>query len=198
MSHRCRRSASISPIARDIAFAFCYEHLLSAGAAQGAEISFFSPLADEAPDDDADAVYLPGGYPELHAGTSERGGQFQMRDAGRAARAARVILASAAATWCWARRLSIGGRRAPRMLGLLPLVDQLCRAQAASRLPAGEAARRTSFFDGPLMAHEFHYATDRVRKGDADRLFDASDAAGDDCSGGGLAARTVWPAPSCI
>ena len=36
--------------------------------AAGAEISFFSPLGDGVPDAAADAVYLPGGYPELHAG----------------------------------------------------------------------------------------------------------------------------------
>ena len=33
----------------------------------GADIVAFSPLADEAPPADADAVFLPGGYPELHA-----------------------------------------------------------------------------------------------------------------------------------
>ncbi|MGO7251865.1 cobyrinic acid a,c-diamide synthase, partial [Rhizobium brockwellii] len=36
--------------------------------AGGAEILPFSPLADEAPDPSADLVWLPGGYPELHAG----------------------------------------------------------------------------------------------------------------------------------
>ena len=55
-------------VARDLAFAFSYEAVLSGWRRAGAEISYFSPLADEAPDGDADAVYLPGGYPELHAG----------------------------------------------------------------------------------------------------------------------------------
>ena len=35
----------------------------------GAEILPFSPLADEAPPDEADSCWLPGGYPELHAQT---------------------------------------------------------------------------------------------------------------------------------
>jgi len=56
-------------IARDVAFAFSYPHLLEGWRAQGAELSSFSPLVDEAPAPDADAVFLPGGYPELHAGT---------------------------------------------------------------------------------------------------------------------------------
>ena len=55
-------------VAQDAAFSFLYPHLLHGWRAAGAEIRFFSPLADEAPDDDCDACWLPGGYPELHAG----------------------------------------------------------------------------------------------------------------------------------
>lgn len=55
-------------VARDEAFSFLYPHVLQGWRAQGAEIGFFSPLADESPDNDADACWLPGGYPELHAG----------------------------------------------------------------------------------------------------------------------------------
>ncbi|MFA5949594.1 MAG: cobyrinate a,c-diamide synthase [Hyphomicrobium sp.] len=56
-------------LACDRAFSFTYPHLVAGWRAQGAEIVPFSPLADEAPDMAADAVWLPGGYPELHAGT---------------------------------------------------------------------------------------------------------------------------------
>ena len=55
-------------VARDIAFAFAYRAVLDGWRVAGAEVLPFSPLADEAPDPAADAVYLPGGYPELHAG----------------------------------------------------------------------------------------------------------------------------------
>ncbi|MBL8833765.1 MAG: cobyrinate a,c-diamide synthase, partial [Rhodospirillales bacterium] len=55
-------------VARDAAFVFAYPATLEGWRAAGAEISFFSPLADEAPDPASDAVFLPGGYPELHAG----------------------------------------------------------------------------------------------------------------------------------
>ena len=55
-------------VAHDEAFAFVYPHLLTGWRGQGAEISFFSPLADEAPNVAADFVFLPGGYPELHGG----------------------------------------------------------------------------------------------------------------------------------
>src|SRR5438128_6010491 len=54
-------------VARDTAFSFLYRANLDCLAAMGAELVFFSPLADE-PVPAADALYLPGGYPELHAG----------------------------------------------------------------------------------------------------------------------------------
>ncbi|MGD7481959.1 cobyrinate a,c-diamide synthase, partial [Ralstonia pseudosolanacearum] len=52
-------------IARDAAFSFLYPANLELLAGLGAELRFFSPLADAALPP-ADAVYLPGGYPELH------------------------------------------------------------------------------------------------------------------------------------
>ncbi|MBK0328198.1 cobyrinate a,c-diamide synthase [Rhodobacteraceae bacterium F11138] len=55
-------------LAQDSAFSFTYPHLLKGWRAAGAEIIPFSPLADEPPAQDADLVWLPGGYPELHAG----------------------------------------------------------------------------------------------------------------------------------
>lgn len=55
-------------LAQDAAFSFVYPHLVEGWRRAGAEILPFSPLADEAPAPDADLVWLPGGYPELHAG----------------------------------------------------------------------------------------------------------------------------------
>jgi cobyrinic acid a,c-diamide synthase len=55
-------------LARDAAFSFIYLHMLEGWHAAGAELLPFSPLADEGPDANADVCWLPGGYPELHAG----------------------------------------------------------------------------------------------------------------------------------
>ncbi len=63
-------------LASDEAFSFSYAHLLRHWRACGAEIVPFSPLNDEAPDLAADAVWLPGGYPELHAGRLASAGSF--------------------------------------------------------------------------------------------------------------------------
>src|SRR5690606_5654820 len=53
--------------AQDQAFSFIYPHLLDGWRRAGAEIVPFSPLNDEEPQRECDAVWLPGGYPELHA-----------------------------------------------------------------------------------------------------------------------------------
>ena len=63
-------------LAQDAAFSFAYPHQLAGWRAAGAEILPFSPLADEAPDATADLVWLPGGYPELHAGRLAAAGHF--------------------------------------------------------------------------------------------------------------------------
>lgn len=52
-------------VARDAAFSFLYRANLDALRAMGAELEFFSPLTD-ALLPEADSLYLPGGYPELH------------------------------------------------------------------------------------------------------------------------------------
>ena len=64
-------------LARDAAFSFIYPHMLEGWRAAGAEIMPFSPLADEAPDDSADVCWLPGGYPELHAGQIAANSRFR-------------------------------------------------------------------------------------------------------------------------
>lgn len=53
-------------VASDNAFCFIYQENLDILRQLGAEIVFFSPLKDENLPEDIDALYLPGGYPELH------------------------------------------------------------------------------------------------------------------------------------
>lgn len=56
-------------LASDAAFSFIYPHILNGWRRAGAELVTFSPLADEPPPESCDCCWLPGGYPELHAGT---------------------------------------------------------------------------------------------------------------------------------
>ncbi|MDP1092160.1 hypothetical protein Q6316_28305, partial [Klebsiella pneumoniae] len=64
-------------LAEDAAFTFVYPHVAAHWRNAGAEIVPFSPLADEAPDPSCDVCWLPGGYPELHAGTLAAAGKFR-------------------------------------------------------------------------------------------------------------------------
>ena len=54
-------------VARDEAFCFCYEETLDELRNAGADLAFFSPLRDKDLPAGAAGLYLPGGYPELHA-----------------------------------------------------------------------------------------------------------------------------------
>ena len=54
-------------VARDGAFCFTYAETLEALRENGAELCFFSPLADTVLPDNIGGLYLPGGYPELYA-----------------------------------------------------------------------------------------------------------------------------------
>ena len=56
-------------VASDEAFRFCYDETLDAFREAGMEPVFFSPMRDDHLPEHIHALYLPGGYPELHAGT---------------------------------------------------------------------------------------------------------------------------------
>ncbi len=70
-------------VARDAAFCFMYEDNVRLLQEAGAELAFFSPLADALLPADINGLYLPGGYPELYAGQLETNGS--MKEAIRAA-----------------------------------------------------------------------------------------------------------------
>jgi cobyrinic acid a,c-diamide synthase len=170
-------------VARDVAFAFCYEHMLLGWRRRGAEISFFSPLADEAPAIDADAIYLPGGYPELHAETIARAATFRAGMIAAAERGVRVY-GECGGYMVLGDGLVDGEGARHEMLGLLPLVTSYKtrkRHLGYRRVKPLAGA----FFERPMTAHEFHYST-IVSEGDADRLFAVSDALHADLGHAGL------------
>ncbi len=174
-------------VARDMAFAFQYEHVLADWRKAGAEIGFFSPLADEAPPADADAVYLPGGYPELHGPRLAAASRFRegMRAAG--GRGAKIFGECGGYMTLGEAIIDAGGQ-AHEMLGLLPLVTSF--AERKRHLGYRHVRPVTGFFDAPMRAHEFHYAT-IISEGEADRLFAAEDATGVDLGLAGLQRGTV-------
>lgn len=170
-------------IAEDRAFAFTYQHLLLGWRMAGASLSFFSPLADEAPAADADAVYLPGGYPELHAGTLAVAGRFRQGMLEAARRGARIYGECGGYMTLGEGLVDAAGVR-HAMLGLLPLVTSFAerRRHLGYRRVTPLAG---SGFAAPMTAHEFHYST-LVHEGEAERLFAVTDAVGEDLGMAGL------------
>ncbi|MCB1493673.1 MAG: cobyrinate a,c-diamide synthase [Rhodobiaceae bacterium] len=163
-------------IARDVAFSFFYPHMAEDWRAAGAELSVFSPLADEVPASDADAIVLPGGYPELHAGRIAGSNAF--RAAMRAAAdAGTPVYGECGGYMVLGRTLTDADGLAHPMLDLLPLDTTFAERRLhlgyrhLTPMPGGP-------FAGPLMGHEFHYAV-VTHSGDAPPLFEATDAFGE-------------------
>ena len=178
-------------LADDVAFAFRYPHVVDGWRQAGAEIVPFSPLADEAPNQDADAVYLPGGYPELHAGRLAANKQFIAGLDAAAGRGARIFGECGGYMVLGLGLVDADGAR-HRMAGLLPLETSF----ENRRLHLGYRHARL-VGDGPLgtagdafRGHEFHYA-EVLLEGPGSALFDCANALGDGLGAAGLAAGNV-------
>jgi cobyrinic acid a,c-diamide synthase len=158
-----------------VAFAFAYPHLLQEWRDAGAQISVFSPLANEAPASDSDAVLLPGGYPELHAGQIAAAENFRAGMLAAAARGA-LIYGECGGYMVLGESLTDAEGSSHRMLGLLPLATSFAERRlhlGYRRLaPLGSLPWHT-----PLAAHEFHFAS-IASEGEGERLFEAADLDG--------------------
>lgn len=172
-------------IARDDAFRFCYRHVVEGWRRAGAEVTFFSPLADEAPDEAVDAVYLPGGYPELHAGALAGNRAFADGLAAAADRGS-VLYGECGGYMVLGRSLTDAGGVVHRMAGLLALDTSFAerRLHLGYRRASLVAACPLGPRDARFRAHEFHYATICREDGD-DALFALSDIAGAPIVAGG-------------
>ncbi len=146
-------------LARDEAFSFLYPHLLAAWRKAGAEILPFSPLADEAPADDADICWLPGGYPELHAGRIAAAGHFLTGL--KAFATTRPVHGECGGYMVLGETLVDASGTAHQMAGMLGLITSFHkrkmhlgyrRAALLAPMPGHEAG-------AALAGHEFHYAS---------------------------------------
>lgn len=161
-------------IARDDAFAFLYAHHLAGWAAAGASLSFFSPLADEPPDPAADAVFLPGGYPELHGATLAAAHRFKAGIVAAARRGA-LVYGECGGFMVLGREMTDKDGVTHAMADLLPVTTSIGNPKRtlgyrhlthASALP----------WPADLTGHEFHYSSGRMMG--APTLFAATDATG--------------------
>ncbi|WP_152664569.1 cobyrinate a,c-diamide synthase [Devosia geojensis] len=162
-------------IARDQAFAFLYRHMLEGWRDAGAELAFFSPLADEAPAADADAIFLPGGYPELHgavlaAATTFKAGLHAARDRGA------LIYGECGGFMVLGDALVDKAGVPHEMAGLLPVTTRIDRPK---RILGYRRLAHASPLPWPdrLMGHEFHYSSAKQTR--LTPLFAATDALGE-------------------
>ena len=160
-------------VATDVAFSFAYPHILQGWKKAGAEICFFSPLRDETPNPGCDAIFLPGGYPELHAGHLSRSLNFL--NTLKSSKA--LIYGECGGFMVLGDALIDASGQSHAMAGLLPLTTSFATRKLhlgyRQLIPLGGPWKK------PLRAHEFHYST-IASEGRTDRLFAASDAAGQD------------------
>lgn len=145
-------------LAQDDAFSFVYPHLIAGWRAAGATILPFSPLAGQGPDDSAGACWLPGGYPELHAGRLAAATHF--RDALARFAQTRPVHGECGGYMAMGAGLVDAQGVRHRMAGLLGLETSYARRRmhlgyrrATPLVPVAGAYAQT------LAGHEFHYAT---------------------------------------
>ena len=138
-------------IARDAAFCFLYPANLDLLQEMGAQLRYFSPLKDEPVPADADAVFLPGGYPELHGVTLAKAATWQASIRAAHARSLPIVAECGGMMAVVDGLRDKQGRRWP-MAGLMPgevrMQDQL----------GGLGSQAMPTPQGPLRGHTFHYS----------------------------------------
>ena len=182
-------------VARDRAFRFFYPAQAERWLRSGAEVSFFSPLADEAPPADSEWIHLPGGYPELNAAelSSKRRFLQGLRDAaeGAGGRTAARIYGECGGYICLGKGLTDAKGATHAMADLLPLAVSY-REESRSRLFYATAETRVPLFASHCFSgHVFHKAViDSEGEGEGS-LFSLHDAAGKPCGTTGTKVGSV-------
>lgn len=176
-------------LAHDAAFGFSYSHMIEGWRRMGAEVKLFSPLADEAPAPDADAIFLPGGYPELHLPQLANAHQF--KSAMQKAAQEDVLIYGECGGYMVLGEAIISAKneRIP-MLGLLKLETSFAEPKRVL------GYRHLSLLDGSGLnlpaqsfGHEFHFT--KAIRAEGDALFQASDKAKNDLGKIGLRSGKV-------
>ena len=146
-------------VARDAAFCFYYQDNLDLLETEGARLRFFSPLAGETLPKDAGALYLGGGYPEVHAASLRRNERF-FDDLRAFAAAGRPIYAECGGLMVLSQAIELLSGEIVPMAGILPFATRMLPKRKALGYTEvlltkpcllGEAGTR-------LRGHEFHYS----------------------------------------
>lgn len=137
-------------IARDAAFAFIYPANIDTLKEMGAELIFFSPLKDKTLPD-VDAIWLPGGYPELHLSELENN-KTMFNSIQRHYKKNKSILAECGGMLYLTQILTDKKGQQANMVGLLP-----GNAIMQNKL-AGLGMQQAPLPEGDFTAHTFHHS----------------------------------------
>lgn len=143
-------------IARDAAFCFIYPANVEWMIAQGGEVVFFSPLAGENVPEGADALWLPGGYPELHAEALSAQGFKSIQ---LFIESNKPVLAECGGMMILGDALVSNEGDRFAMAGVLPFDVIMQKKLASLGYRASDAGNEPA-----LCGHEFHYSTRAMRE----------------------------------
>ncbi|MEL6966756.1 MAG: cobyrinate a,c-diamide synthase [Pseudomonadota bacterium] len=169
-------------VARDEAFSFCYPHHLESWRRADIAVSFFSPLANEAPDPSCEAVYLPGGYPELHG--ARLAGNDVFLDGLRAAAERGHVYGECGGYMVLGDALVDAEGKRHAMAGLLPVTTSFVERRLSLGYRSVRLLSPNALFGAGVerfAAHEFHYSvvlSEDAIGGGARCLFECRDATG--------------------
>ncbi|MEW5703550.1 MAG: cobyrinate a,c-diamide synthase [Pseudomonadota bacterium] len=137
-------------VAKDEAFAFLYRANLDLLSALGAELEFFSPLADTALPE-AGALYLPGGYPELHLDQLAANSSIKKAICMHHGEGKPIVAECGGMLYLAESLTDVEGHRAP-MVGLLP-----GKAVMQPRL-TNLGMHHAALPEGAIKGHTFHHS----------------------------------------
>ena len=197
MTCRVQNSHTLLPLgqrislAYDEAFCFFYHDLIDEWRSLGVEFVLFSPLADQGPAQDCDAIILPGGYPELYAAKLANNNRFlsllrRSRDKGT------KIYGECGGYMVLGLGLEDANHHRHAMAGLLPLATSFAQPQLHIGYRRVELVSNSILGDvgTRFRGHEFHYATFYTPE-QGPPLFRAFDAANKEYGMAGLNLENV-------
>lgn len=145
-------------IARDAAFQFYYPDLFDALKNRGIELCFFSPLCESSVPKGCDALYLGGGYPEVHAEVLSEN-RSMLQSVADFCQSGRPVYAECGGLIYLSHGVEIDDSRWP-LVGVLPSWARMLEKRKALGYIEVTLQRSSLFGDCEtrLRGHEFHYS----------------------------------------
>ena len=177
---------------KDAAFSFYYAENLEALARSGAELVAISPLAEAALPADLSALYIGGGFPEVHAAMLAANSGF-LRSLHDAAQNGLPIYAECGGLMVLSRAIVWQGSKYP-MAGVLPFEAHVCSTAQGHGYAEFQVDRANPFFATGLSVrgHEFHYSKIALENGGLETACEMRRGKGIGQGRDGVIFKNVW------